>query len=125
VNQRRVLSKGMLGYIGANTEQFDGFEDCCDVVARARDRSVWTLDYVRRLRAETLRVFPMRLFSTEAPGVSFKADFSISTVIHPIMNRDVPSLLGVDMLKLPRTYIALALVAAASTDFNANHSGVP
>jgi hypothetical protein len=55
VNQRGVLSEGMLRYIGVNTEGFEGFDDCCDVVARALDRSGWTPDYFRKLRADKLR----------------------------------------------------------------------
>jgi len=34
-------------------------------------------------------------------------------VLHPLMNRDVPSLIGTDMLKSPRTYVGIALVIAA------------
>ena len=56
VNQRGVLSEGMLRYIGINTEEFESLEECCDVVARALDRSGWTPDYVRRLRADNQRL---------------------------------------------------------------------
>jgi len=55
VNQRSVLSEGMLRYIGVNTENFDDFRDCGAVVERALDRSGRTPDYVRRLRADSLR----------------------------------------------------------------------
>jgi hypothetical protein len=55
VNQRGVLSEGMLHYIGINTECFEGFDDCCAVVERALDRSGWTPDYSRRLTADGLR----------------------------------------------------------------------
>jgi hypothetical protein len=34
-------------------------------------------------------------------------------VLHPVMNKDLPSLIGADMLRSPRTYIAVALSAAA------------
>jgi hypothetical protein len=54
VNQCGVLSEGMLRYIGINTEEFEGFDDCCAVVARALDRSGWTPDYIRRLSADSL-----------------------------------------------------------------------
>ncbi len=40
---------------GHNTETFEDFDDCCGVVERALDRSGWTPDYVRRLRADNLR----------------------------------------------------------------------
>ena len=55
VNQRGVLSEGMLRYIGINTETFESFDDCCAVVERALDRSKWTPDYARRLKADNLR----------------------------------------------------------------------
>lgn len=55
VNQRGVLSEGMLRYIGINTETFEDFNDCGAVVERALDRSGWTRDYVRRLTANNLR----------------------------------------------------------------------
>jgi predicted MFS family arabinose efflux permease len=34
-------------------------------------------------------------------------------VLHPVMDQDLPSLIGLDMLKSPRTYIAIALNIAA------------
>jgi hypothetical protein len=55
INQAGVLPEGMLRYIGINTETFTEFADCCSVVERALDRSGWTSDYSRRLRAEHLR----------------------------------------------------------------------
>jgi hypothetical protein len=55
VNQQGVLPEGMLRYIGINTEEFIGFDDCCATVERALDRSGWTADYSRRLRADNLR----------------------------------------------------------------------
>jgi hypothetical protein len=55
VNQTDVLPEGMLRYIGVNTEPFQDFTDCCAVVERAIERSAWTTDYVRRLRAGELR----------------------------------------------------------------------
>lgn len=55
VNQRGVMSEGMLRYIGVNTETFEDFADCCAVVERALDRSGWTTGYVRRLRGDNLR----------------------------------------------------------------------
>jgi hypothetical protein len=42
-------------------------------------------------------------------GVPFVALSAV--VIHPIMNRDVPSLISLDMLKSARTYVALTLIA--------------
>jgi hypothetical protein len=54
INQRGVLSEGMLRYIGINTEEFDGFDDCCAVVERALDRARWLPNYARRLNADNL-----------------------------------------------------------------------
>ena len=45
----------MLKYIGINTETFVGTEDCCATVKRALDRSGWSTNYSRRLRADGLR----------------------------------------------------------------------
>lgn len=58
VNQHGVLPEGMLRYIGINTETFNSFDDCCAVINRALDRSGWTPDYSRRLRADNLRFSP-------------------------------------------------------------------
>jgi hypothetical protein len=55
VNQSKVLSEGILRYIGINTETFETFADCYAVVTRALDRAVWTPDYSRRLTADNLR----------------------------------------------------------------------
>jgi hypothetical protein len=55
INQDRILPEGILKYIGINTEKFVGFDDCCATVERALDRSGWTTDYSRRLRADGLR----------------------------------------------------------------------
>jgi hypothetical protein len=55
VNQNGVQPEGMLRYIGINTETFEALENCCPVVERALDRSGWTPDYARRLRAANLR----------------------------------------------------------------------
>jgi hypothetical protein len=55
VNQKGILPEGMLRYIAINTETFTGFDDCCAAVKRALDRSRWTPDYCRRLRAGNLR----------------------------------------------------------------------
>jgi hypothetical protein len=55
INQDGIRPEGMLAYIGVNSEFFHDFIDCCDVVERALDRSRWTNDYSRRLRADTLR----------------------------------------------------------------------
>lgn len=55
INQDGIRPEGMLAYIGVNSETFHDFGDCCDVVERALDRSRWTNDYSRRLRAGTLR----------------------------------------------------------------------
>jgi hypothetical protein len=62
VNQRGVLTEGMLRYIGINTEEFAAVGDCCAVVARALDRAGWTPDYVRRLRADNLRFSEETIF---------------------------------------------------------------
>lgn len=51
INQRDIVPEGLLRYIGNNTETFSNFDDCCDTVERALDRSKWTADYSRRLRA--------------------------------------------------------------------------
>jgi hypothetical protein len=55
VNQEDLLAEGMLRYIGINTETFKDFQDCCAVVERAIERSGWTPEYGRRLRADNLR----------------------------------------------------------------------
>lgn len=34
-------------------------------------------------------------------------------ILHPIMDKDVPSLIGIDMLRSARTYIAIMLFACA------------
>jgi hypothetical protein len=57
INQSGILSEGMLEYIGNNTETFAGFDDCCETVERALDRSGWNSEYSRRLRADNLRFF--------------------------------------------------------------------
>ncbi len=58
VSQRGAPLEGMLRHIGINTEEFEGLDDCCAVVARALDRSGWTPDYTRRMRADNLRLSP-------------------------------------------------------------------
>jgi hypothetical protein len=58
VNQRGILPEGMLDLIGVNTEEFVGFDDCCDVVERAIIRAEWKPDYSRQLRADNLRFSP-------------------------------------------------------------------
>ncbi|MGO9232201.1 MAG: hypothetical protein ACLQKA_23645 [Bryobacteraceae bacterium] len=55
INQEGILPEGMLKYIGINTETFVGTEDCCATVKRALDRSGWSTNYSRRLRADGLR----------------------------------------------------------------------
>jgi hypothetical protein len=55
INQDGILPEGMVAYMGINTETFASFDDCCAAVKRALDRSRWTADYSRRLRAGQLR----------------------------------------------------------------------
>jgi hypothetical protein len=55
INQEGILPEGILRYIGINTETFVGFDDCYPTVDRALDRSGWTADYSRRLKAGQLR----------------------------------------------------------------------
>lgn len=58
VNQRGILSEGILRYMGINTEPFNDFDDCCAVVERVLDRSGWTPTYSRRMRGDNLRFSP-------------------------------------------------------------------
>lgn len=59
INQRGIMPEGMVRYIGVNTETFNDFYDCRDVVARALDRATdWRPDYTRRLRADNLVFSP-------------------------------------------------------------------
>jgi hypothetical protein len=51
LNQAGVADEGMLRYIGINTERFDGYGDCVDVVARAVQKAAWKPGYSRLLRA--------------------------------------------------------------------------
>ncbi len=58
INQQGILPEGMLHLIGVNTEEFVGFDDCCDVVERAIIRAEWKPGYSRLLRANNLRFSP-------------------------------------------------------------------
>lgn len=55
INQKDVLSEGMLRYMGNNTETFRDARDCRAVVERGIDRARWVPDYTRRLRPGQLR----------------------------------------------------------------------
>jgi hypothetical protein len=55
VNQDGVLPEGILKYMGINTETFVSISECYSTVERVIDRSAWTTDYSRRLRADRLR----------------------------------------------------------------------
>jgi hypothetical protein len=56
VNQKGIKSEGLLRYIGCNTEQFAGYDDCVSVVRQAWERAGWESSYSRRLRAGMLRL---------------------------------------------------------------------
>lgn len=47
------------------------------------------------------------------PWVAIPFVFAAIVILHPVMDKNLPNLIGVDMLKSPRTYIAVALFAAA------------
>jgi len=55
INQKDVLSEGMLRYMGNNSETFRDARDCRAVVERGIDRARWVPDYTRRLRPGQLR----------------------------------------------------------------------
>ncbi|MDX2151430.1 MAG: hypothetical protein SFV54_11905 [Bryobacteraceae bacterium] len=61
VHQVGVHIEGMLAYIGVNTESFDRYEDCCEVVERAVLRAAWDPSYTRRLLGANLRFSPQLL----------------------------------------------------------------
>lgn len=56
VNQKGIRFEGMLRYIGCNTREFDGYDDCLAAIQQALDRAGWTPDYSRRLRAGEIRL---------------------------------------------------------------------
>ena len=47
------------------------------------------------------------------PWVAVPFVFGAFVILHPVMDKDLPNLIGVDTPKSPRTYIAVALFAAA------------
>jgi hypothetical protein len=61
-----------------------------------------------------LVVGPLVIGFREYPWLAIPLVALAIVIIHPLMNRDVPSLLGTDMLRSPRTYIAVALFVAAA-----------
>ena len=49
----------------------------------------------------------------EFPWVSLTFTFASMVLLHPLMDKDVPMMIGADLLKSPRTYVAVALLIAA------------
>jgi hypothetical protein len=47
------------------------------------------------------------------PWVSIPFVLAAIVILHPIMDQDLPNLIGADMLKSARTYIAIALLIGA------------
>jgi len=47
------------------------------------------------------------------PWISLPFVLAGIIILHPVMDKDLPSLIGVDMLRSPRTYIAVVLFAVA------------
>jgi hypothetical protein len=47
------------------------------------------------------------------PWISLPPAVAATIIIHPVMDRDLPNLIGADMLRFPRTYIAIVLCAVA------------
>ena len=82
VNQVGVVPEGIVKYIAINTEKFSSFDDCCDVVERVLDRSDWTPDYSRRLKAAGLRFSERELTYGSAVGNVYMGRFLYLDVLN-------------------------------------------
>ncbi len=60
-----------------------------------------------------LVVGPIVMGSRAYPWVSVPFAVAAIFILHPIKDQDLPNLIGADMLKSARTYIAIVLLAAA------------
>ena len=49
------------------------------------------------------------------PWMALPFEFFAIFLLHPLMDKDLPNLVGMDLLKSPRTYLALILFAIAQT----------
>jgi predicted MFS family arabinose efflux permease len=56
------------------------------------------------------------------PWLVVPLNIALIVVMHPVMEKDVPSLIGEDMLSSPRTWIGLVLFAAIM--LLSYHSGI-
>jgi len=49
---------------------------------------------------------------SQFPWIPFACNIAAIVVLHPVMDRDLPTLVGCDMLKSLRTYVGAALLIA-------------
>ena len=61
-----------------------------------------------------LVIGPLVVGWREYPWIAVPLVVASIIVLHPVMDQDLPRLIGLDMLKSPRTYVAIALQIVAA-----------